>query len=32
MTPGREEAGEVEIRALQVGEYDGGGGEGRNLR
>lgn len=26
MTPAREEAGKVEIRALQVGEYDGGGG------
>ena len=29
MTPAREEAGKVEIRALQVGEYDG---EGRNPR
>ena len=29
MTPAREEAGKVEIRALQVGEYDGGGGGGK---
>lgn len=32
MTPAREEAGKVEIRALQVGEYDVGGGGGRGIR
>ena len=32
MTPAREEAGKVEIRELQVGEYDVGGGEGRGIR
>lgn len=32
MTPAREEAGKVEIRALQVGEYDGEVGRGRNPR
>lgn len=32
MKPAREEAGKVEIRALQVGEYDVGGGGWGGIR